>query len=103
MSTTIHWIGEIGLPENQMIIAAVPGVGNIGKLVVDTLNEQHESSLLARIIHPDLPPHSTLEDGLLVPPHLSIHSVKMENSNPVVTITGNGQPMTPRGQHEMAE
>ena len=103
MSTTIHWIGEIGLPENQMIIAAVPGVGNIGKLVVDTLNEQHESSLLARIIHPDLPPHSTLEDGLLVPPHLSIHSVKMENSNPVITITGNGQPMTPRGQHEMAE
>jgi proteasome assembly chaperone (PAC2) family protein len=103
MSTTIHWIGDVGLPENQMIIAAVPGVGNVGKLVVDTLNEQHESSMIARIIHPDLPPHSTLEDGLLVPPHLSIHSVVIENSNPVITITGNGQPMTPRGQHEVAE
>ena len=103
MSTKIQWMEGSKLPESQMIIAAVPGVGNVGKLVIDTLNEQHESTMLARLIHPDLPPHSTLEEGLLVPPHLSIHSVQMEDSKPIVTITGNGQPMTPRGQHEMAE
>ena len=57
MSTTIHWTGTNSLPEHQLIIAAVPGIGNVGKLVVDTLNEQHESSLIARIIHPDMPPH----------------------------------------------
>ncbi len=104
MSTKIQWMECSELPANQMIIAAVPGVGNVGKLVIDTLNEQHESTLIARLIHPDLPPHSVLEDGLLVPPHLSIHSVQMANSkSPIITITGNGQPMTPRGQHEMAE
>ena len=103
MSTSIHWVADIGLPEHTMILAAVPGVGNVGKLVIDTLNEQHESTLMARIIHPDLPPHSVLEDGLLVPPHLSMHSVVLENKQTVVTITGNGQPMTPRGQHELAE
>ena len=103
MSTKIQWMEGSKLPESQMIIAAVPGVGNVGKLVIDTLNEQHESTMVARLIHPDLPPHSTLEEGLLVPPHLSIHSVQMEDSKPIVTITGNGQPMTPRGQHEMAE
>ena len=103
MSTKIQWMEGSKLPASQMIIAAVPGVGNVGKLVIDTLNEQHESTMVARLIHPDLPPHSTLEEGLLVPPHLSIHSVQMEDSKPIVTITGNGQPMTPRGQHEMAE
>ena len=103
MSTKIQWMEGSKLPANQMIIAAVPGVGNVGKLVIDTLNEQHESTMLARLIHPDLPPHSTLEEGLLVPPHLSIHSVQMNDSKPIITITGNGQPMTPRGQHEMAE
>ena len=56
MSTKIQWMDGSKLPANQMIIAAVPGVGNVGKLVIDTLNEQHESTMLARLIHPDLPP-----------------------------------------------
>ncbi len=102
MSTTIHWTDQVGLPEHELILASVPGVGNVGKLVIDTLNEQHESLMIARILHPDLPPHSILEDGLLVPPHLSVHSVQLDNEQAVITITGNGQPMTPRGQHEMA-
>jgi proteasome assembly chaperone (PAC2) family protein len=68
----------------------------VGKLVIDTLNEQHKAAMIARMIHPDLPPHSILEDGLLVPPHLSVHSVPLENGQNVITITGNGQPMTPR-------
>ena len=102
MSTTIHWTDQVGLPEHELILASVPGVGNVGKLVIDTLNEQHESLMIARILHPDLPPHSILEDGLLVPPHLSVHSVQLDNEQTVITITGNGQPMTPRGQHEMA-
>jgi len=103
MSTSIHWTEASGLPEHELILAAVPGVGNVGKLVIDTLNEQHGAARIARMTHPDLPPHSILEDGLLVPPHLSVHSIPLENGQNVITITGNGQPMTPRGQHEMAE
>ena len=103
MTASVHWIGTEGLPEHQLLIVAVPGVGNVGKLVVDTLNEELESHLIGRIIHPDLPPHSVLEDGLLIPPHLSIHSVNLGHSQTVITISGNGQPMTPRGQHETAE
>ncbi len=103
MTASIHWIGVKGLPEHELLIAAVPGVGNVGKLVVDTLNEEHDATLIARIIHPDLPPHSVLEDGFLTPPHLAIHSVNLSNSQTVITITGTGQPMTPRGQHETAD
>jgi proteasome assembly chaperone (PAC2) family protein len=82
---------------------AVPGVGNVGKLVLDTMVEHCDSTLLANIIHPDLPPHATMNsDGLLTPPHLSIHSVRMSNGDCVIVITGTGQPMIPRGQHELA-
>jgi proteasome assembly chaperone (PAC2) family protein len=102
VSASIHWVDEVGLPAHRLILEAVPGVGNVGKLVLDTLVEQHEGALIARILHPDLPPHSTLEKGLLVPPHLSIHAVNVQGQT-LITITGTGQPMTPRGQHEMAE
>ena len=40
MTASVHWIGTEGLPEHQLLIVAVPGVGNVGKLVVDTLNEE---------------------------------------------------------------
>ncbi len=103
MTASVHWVGAKGLPEHQLLIAAVPGVGNVGKLVIDSLNEEKDATLLARIIHPDLPPHSVLVDGFLTPPHLAIHSVNLANDKNVITISGNGQPMTPRGQHETAE
>ena len=31
MSTSIHWIKEVGLPPHRLILEAVPGVGNVGK------------------------------------------------------------------------
>ncbi len=103
MSATIHWTDETGFPEHQLLIAAVPGVGNVGKLVVDSINQEKDARLIARVIHPDLPPHSVLEEGLLIHPHLSIHAVKLDGGKNLITISGNGQPMTPRGQHETAE
>ena len=33
--TKIHWLVGNNLPEHIAIIEAVPGVGNVGKLVVD--------------------------------------------------------------------
>ncbi|MEC7703931.1 MAG: PAC2 family protein [Candidatus Thermoplasmatota archaeon] len=103
MSTILHWINKEGFTEDAMVLVAVPGVGNVGKLVIETINRVEGTKLIARILHPDLPPHSVMEDGLLVPPHLSVHSVPIEDGKNLLTITGNGQPMTPRGQHEMAE
>ena len=67
MTASIHWVESTGLPKHDLIVAAVPGVGNVGKLVVDTLNQEQNATLIARIIHPDLPPHSVLEDGLFGP------------------------------------
>ncbi|DAC34948.1 MAG: PAC2 family protein [Candidatus Thalassarchaeaceae archaeon] len=102
--TQFHWIIGEGLPKHSALLEAVPGVGNIGKIVVDALIDKHPSTLIARILHPDMPPHSTLdEDGLLTPPSMQIHRVMLPDGQYLVTVSGNLQPMTAAGQNEMAE
>ena len=91
------------LPTCDWLFHAVPGVGNVGKLVVDSLVDKHEGKLIARILHPDLPPHATLDsDGLLTPPCLEIHTVALPSGQNVVTLSSNFQPLSPAGQYEVA-
>ena len=100
----IVWYGGAKkLPKNDLMLHAVPGVGNVGKLVTDSLVNTHDSTLVARILHPDLPPHATLnENGILTPPALDVHSVKLPDGNNVLTLSSNFQPLTPAGQYEVA-
>lgn len=102
--TRTQWMIGDSLPEHAALLEAVPGVGNVGKLVVDALVRKHPSTLVARLIHPDMPPHSTLDDdGLLVPPSMLIHRVMLPDGRYVLTVGGDLQPMTAGGQHEVAD
>ena len=75
----------------------------MGKLVVDGLVASYDSKMVARVLHPDMPPHATLDsEGLLRPPHLSIHSVNI-GSQTVLCICSDAQPTTAAGQYEVAE
>ena len=104
MNTRFHWIVGNGLPEHSAILEAVPGVGNVGKIVVDALVEKHPSRTIGWILHPDFPPHATLsKDGLLAPPRLEINSVILPDGKTIITIGGDLQPMTANGQYEVAE
>ena len=103
MKTRFHWIIGEGIPEHSAILEAVPGVGNVGKLVVDALVEKHPSRTIGWILHPDFPPHATLsKEGLMAPPRLDINSVILPNGKTVITIGGDLQPMTANGQFEVA-
>ena len=102
--TKIHWLVGDSLPEHASMLEAVPGVGNVGKLVVDSLVEKHPSLTLAWILQPDFPPHSTLDsDSLLAPPRIRIDSVLLPDGRTVIVVGGNLQPMTAAGQHEISE
>lgn len=95
--------GHKALPKADWLLEAVPGVGNVGKLVVDSLVEGYESELVAKILHPDLPPHATLDsDGFLIPPSLDIHQVTLPKGGTLLTLSSNFQPITPAGQYEVA-
>lgn len=102
--TRIHWLVGDSLPEHAAMLEAVPGVGNVGKLVVDSLVEAHPSRTLAWILHPDFPPHATLDgDSLLAPPRIRIDSVLLPDGRTVIVVGGHLQPITAAGQHEVSE
>ena len=87
-----------------MILEAVPGVGNVGKILIDAVVEKHPSRTIGWILHPDFPPHATLsESGLIGPPRLDINRVILPDGEELVAVTGVMQPMTASGQFEVAE
>ena len=101
--TKIHWFQGDALPAHDLLLEALPGVGNVGKIIIDALVTRHDSTLLAWVIHPDYPPHATLDkNGFLAPPRLEIHSVSTPDGKVVITICGTVQPLTPTGQFEVA-
>jgi len=100
----IHWLEGESLPENCMMIEAVPGVGNVGKILVDAILQKHPSRTIGWILHPDFPPHATLGlDGLIGPPRLDICSVLLPDGSTLLAVTGVMQPMTAAGQFEVSE
>jgi len=102
--TRVHWLEGEGLPKHSMVLEAVPGVGNVGKILVDGLIEKHPSRTIGWILHPDFPPHATMSDeGLIGPPRLDILDVILPNGESVCIVTGVMQPMTAPGQFEVAE
>ena len=54
MVVTVHRM-DVKIPSQVPWVVAVPGVGNVGKLVIDGLLEEHESRLAVALVHPDCP------------------------------------------------
>lgn len=104
MNTHIVWNdGKNKLPEHKYVLFALPGVGNVGKLLIDSLNKTCNSKEILKLQHPDLPPHATMKNGILTPPHLHLSELKLSDGQTILTLCGDVQPLIPRGQYEMAE
>ena len=100
----LHLIDGREIPRGCTVLEAVPGVGNVGKLVVDGLLKEHPSKKLGWIVHPDFPPQSTLDrEGLMRPPRMDIWSIELHDGHEVLIITGLMQPLTASGQFEISE
>ena len=101
MSVLIDWMVE-AKTEQGLLLVAMPGIGDVGKLAIDAVNTELDAEPIARLIHPALPPLAKLdENGLLTPPHILLSRIVIDGKE-VFTLTGDAQPMTPVGQHEMA-
>jgi len=101
MGVLIDWISQ---PQTAggILLVAMPGVGDVGKLAIDAVNIELDAEPIARIMHPSLPPLAKLDaDGLLQPPNILLSRVYV-GDRPVFTLTGDAQPMTSEGQHEIA-
>ena len=89
MPLLIDTTGEHGLPTADLLLFALPGVGDVGKNAIEMLNESSQAERVARFIHPGLAPLARLdEDGLLAPPHLYASLFTTPSGQRVMTILG---------------
>lgn len=104
MTLHVEWRnGCTSLPASATVVVAFPGVGNIGKVAVESIRELNETTEVARLHVIGLPPHADLdEDGLLSPPHLSLCLSDSTTGSPVLSLTGKTQPNESALQSEAA-
>ncbi len=104
MTFKVEWRnGYSALPPSSTLLVAFPGIGNIGKVAVDSIRELHETVEIARIHALGLPPLAELdEDGLLAPPHLSLCLSTTGKGTALLSLTGKGQPNEPGQQSSLA-
>ena len=101
MTLLVDILEEHALDSIDVVLFALPGVGDVGKNAVELLNEANEARTVARFIHPGLTPLARLdEDGLLAPPHLAAQRIEVENGTSLLTISGRGQPSESFQQHD---
>ena len=87
MGVLIDWISQ-PTTACDLLLVAMPGVGDVGKLAIDAVNTELDAEPIARILHPALPPLAKLdEDGLLSPPHILLSRVIVDGRE-VYTLTG---------------
>ena len=101
MTLLVDVLDEKSLKGVDLVLFALPGVGDVGKNAIELLNEANQGTLEARFLHPGLTPLARLdEDGLLAPPHLIAHRIEGGNGKTVLTITGRGQPSESHQQYD---
>ncbi|HJN56047.1 MAG TPA: PAC2 family protein [Candidatus Poseidoniales archaeon] len=89
------------VPDDAILLFAAPGIGNVGKLVIDGLIQQFKPPIVFSVTDPDLPPHAMKDEhDSLRCPALRVHLVSGEKSFLVATCQA--QPMSPSGQHRLA-
>ncbi|MBT60754.1 MAG: hypothetical protein CMA63_04280 [Euryarchaeota archaeon] len=104
MGLHIEWReGHSSVGKHALMLFALPGVGNVGKVAVEGLKSAHQCTEIARLHHTALPPLAVLdEQGLLAPPHLSLSSIESVTGKRIIILTGTSQPLEPEHQGGMA-
>ena len=101
MSLNVVWFEEQGVAGGPCFVA-FPGVGDIGVLTAELLEQLLPSQTVAHVLDPSLPPLAQLDrDGVLKPPHHRL--VRLETaSGPAHVLIGGGQSSLPHLQHATA-
>ncbi len=90
--------------ENPVFIEGLPGVGNVGKLAADHLVDVTDAQRWITIHCTDFPPQVMVqEDGTVRRVGATLWTAKATGGRDLVLMTGDFQPLSPEGQHEMVD
>ncbi|MFB6282925.1 MAG: proteasome assembly chaperone family protein [Halobacteria archaeon] len=89
--------------EDPVFVEGLPGVGHVGKLVVEHLIEEFDSTVMYRIYSQYFPPQSSVdEDGVAEIVHAEIHYCDVDGKD-VVVLSGDHQSQTIDGHYKITE
>lgn len=89
--------------KNPILIEGLPGIGNVGKIVVDYVVEQLKAELLMSFSSYDLPNTVFVnEDNLVELPKISLYHKKINKQN-FLFLVGDIQPSNERTSYEFTE
>lgn len=86
---------------DPVLVEGLPGVGNVGKLVVEHLLEEGEATLVCRILSEHFPPQVTVDRASTATlPAAEIHHVTIGDCD-LLTLSGDHQAVTPMGHYRL--
>jgi uncharacterized protein len=92
--------------KNAVLIAGLPGIGNVGKITADFLVEELKTKEIYKI-NSFLFPHSVFisDDSLLEMPSVAMHILKSgtKSSRDLIFLSGDVQPMEERASYEFCD
>jgi len=92
-----------GALKNPIMIEGLPGIGNVGKIVMDFLIEKTKASKIMQFFSYDLPNSVFISHNNLVDlPKLELFHKKIKNQD-FLFLTGDVQPVTERASYEFCE
>ena len=88
-----------------IFVEGLPGIGHVGKLAAQHIVESGKATLWLTIHSVDFPPQVAVgEDGIIRLLKSEVWTLPAHGkSAPLVVMTGDAQPLTSQGQHELVE
>lgn len=98
----IRKINDVDI-EDSVLIEGLPGVGHVGKLVVEHLTEEFDSTLLREFRSHHFPPQTTVDDeGLIELARAELYHCKADDTD-LLLLTGDHQSQTIEGHYKLSE
>ncbi|MCQ5341229.1 MAG: PAC2 family protein [Candidatus Methanomethylicia archaeon] len=98
MSIRIKFLKDVKI-ENPYLIVGFPGIGYVAKFALDYIIEKIKAEKFAEIYSYSFPSFIIVKSNGLAEPIRT----ELFYSNNFIFVTGNAQPITPEGQHELSD
>jgi uncharacterized protein (TIGR00162 family) len=87
--------------DSPVLVEGLPGVGHVGKLAVDHLLEEFDSTLVRKLHSEHLPPQVSVgDDGIAELTALSFHALETGGED-LLVVTGDHQAQTNEGHYQL--
>jgi len=90
--------------KNIVLLVGMPGIGSVGKIVIESLKEQLEAELVLSIYFDDFPSQVIVdEDGKLMIPRIKVFNAGISNDLNFLLLTGDFQPTSNLGIYNFVD